>query len=87
MIKADKAAFRLLGEIGVFGNLGDEDHDAAEVHVGALDAVRHHRFDDLGAEHPLIICRRFVWVGAAQMHVVIGEFGHRGLPRWLQPRL
>ena len=80
MVEPDKAAFRLLGEIGIGRNLGDEDHEPAQIHIGALDAIRHHRFDDLGAEHALIICRGLIRVWAAQMDVVVAEFGHRGLP-------
>ena len=71
-----------LRERGVGGNLGDEEHHPAQFHVGARKPVRHHRFDDLGAEHALIIGRGLVRVRAAKVHVVIGDFGHRGLPRW-----
>src|SRR5438477_87240 len=51
-----------------------------ELHVGALDAVRHHRFDDLGAEHPLVIGGGLIRVRAAEMDVVVGEFSHGVLP-------
>src|ERR1041384_491611 len=80
MIEPNKAAFRLLGEIGVFGDLGDEDHDPAEIDVGALDAVRQHRFDNLGGEHSTIIGSGLVRVRTAQVDVIVYEFGHRGLP-------
>src|SRR5438874_2707319 len=55
MVEPDKTALGLFRQSRIGRDLGDKDHDAAELHVGALDAVRHHRFDDLRAERPLVI--------------------------------
>src|SRR5271167_1870706 len=61
-------------------NLGDEHGYPAEIEVEARPAVRLHRADDLGTEHPLVpACGRFR-IGAAQMDVVVGEGGHASLP-------
>ena len=51
MVEPDKAVFRLLGESAPSGTLAMKWLTPAEPHIRALDAVRHHRFDDLGAEH------------------------------------
>src|SRR5262249_1007656 len=55
--------------------LRDENIGAAELEVDARLALLH-RAQHFGAEHALVPLRRLLRIGAAQMHVVIGERGH-----------
>src|SRR4051812_9842414 len=57
----------------------DKHHDPAELHIDALAPVGLNGFDDFGAEHALIIARGLFRVGAAQMDMVVSEFGHRSI--------
>src|SRR5205085_11117707 len=59
--------------------LRDEDVGAAELEVDARLALLRGS-QDLRPEHALVIARRRLRVGAAQMDVVVGEFRHGGSP-------
>src|SRR2546423_302645 len=54
---------------------GDEDIDPAELEIDARLALLHGA-NDFGAEHALVIARGRLRIGAAQMDVVVGKFGH-----------
>src|ERR1700722_15536656 len=80
MVEPDKTVLRLFGQVGAVRHLGDEVVDPGQPDIGALDTVRHHRADDLRAEHLRVPRGGRVRVRAAQVDMVVAKLGHRRSP-------